>query len=171
MGAVSLGGMRVFAIADPHLSSAHPKPMTVFGDTWAGHPEAFFRGWRRTVADDDLVLVPGDISWAMSLEDALGDLRAIAALPGRKVLLRGNHDYWWPSVSKLRAALPEGMYALQNDALRFGGSSSRGRAVGCAPVPPVLARTTSGSTGASSRASTCRFKPHNGSARWGPSSW
>ncbi|WMT56862.1 metallophosphoesterase [Truepera radiovictrix] len=113
--------MRVFAIADPHLSSAHPKPMTVFGDTWAGHPEAFFRGWRRTVADDDLVLVPGDISWAMSLEDALGDLRAIAALPGRKVLLRGNHDYWWPSVSKLRAALPEGMYALQNDALRFGG--------------------------------------------------
>jgi uncharacterized protein len=112
--------MRVFAIADPHLSRATPKPMTIFGAGWAGHPEAFFQGWRETVAADDLVLVPGDVSWAMTLEDALPDLYDIAALPGRKVLLRGNHDFWWPSITKLRAALPQGMYALQNDALRFG---------------------------------------------------
>lgn len=111
--------MRVFAIADPHLSSAHPKPMTIFGDSWAGHPEVLFERWREVVGDDDLVLVPGDISWAMSLDDARCDLAHLAALPGRKVLLRGNHDYWWPSLSKLRAALPEGMNALQNDALRF----------------------------------------------------
>lgn len=112
--------MRVFAIADPHLSRRDAKPMDVFGPGWAGHPEAFFAGWRRTVGAGDLVLVPGDISWAMRLSDALPDLREIAELPGRKVLLRGNHDYWWPGIGKLRAALPEGMYAIQNDALRLG---------------------------------------------------
>ena len=111
--------MRVFAIADPHLSSADPKPMTIFGDGWAGHPERFFAGWRETVAEGDLVLVPGDVSWAMTLAGALPDLKDLAALPGQKVLLRGNHDYWWSSVSKLRAALPAGMFAVQNDALRF----------------------------------------------------
>ncbi len=112
--------MRVFAIADPHLSSRDPKPMDVFGGTWQRHPEAFFEGWRRVVGEDDLVLVPGDISWAMRLEDALPDLEAIAALPGRSVLLRGNHDYWWPSLRKLRAVLPEGMHAIQHDAVRIG---------------------------------------------------
>lgn len=113
--------MRVFAIADPHLSRADPKPMDIFGAGWEGHPEAFFAGWRAVVTDDDLVLVPGDISWAMHFDDALLDLRDIAALPGKKVLLRGNHDYWWPSISKLRAQLPEGMYAVQNDAVCVDG--------------------------------------------------
>ncbi len=112
--------MRVFAIADPHLSSAEPKPMTIFGPGWQGHPERFFEGWRETVGEQDLVLVPGDVSWAMTLGAALLDLQDIAALPGRKVLLRGNHDYWWSSIGKLRAALPQDMYALQNDALRLG---------------------------------------------------
>jgi predicted phosphohydrolase len=111
---------RVFAIADPHLSKANPKPMDIFGPHWAGHAALFFERWREVVHDDDLVLIPGDISWAMRLEEALEDLRDIAALPGTKVLLRGNHDYWWPSISKLRSVLPRGMYALQNDALKFG---------------------------------------------------
>jgi hypothetical protein len=112
--------MRVLAIADPHLSRRDPKPMDVFGPGWEGHPQAFFAGWRRGVRDDDLVLVPGDLSWAMRLEDALSDLQDIAALPGTKVILRGNHDYWWPSIGKLRRALPPRMHALQNDAMRFG---------------------------------------------------
>lgn len=94
--------------------------MDVFGPGWQGHPERFFSGWAETVADGDLVLVPGDISWALRLEAALPDLQAIAALPGEKVLLRGNHDYWWPSISRLRAALPPRMHAIQNDALRIG---------------------------------------------------
>ena len=94
--------------------------MDIFGPGWEGHPESFFEGWRETVRDGDLVLVPGDISWALRLEDALVDLRAIAELPGEKVLLRGNHDYWWPSISRLRNELPAGMHAIQNDALRFG---------------------------------------------------
>lgn len=121
--------MRLFAIADPHLSRAQPKPMSVFGGAWEAHPEAFFEGWRSVVSDDDIVLVPGDISWAMRLDDALVDLRDIAALPGRKVILRGNHDYWWPSISRLRRALPEGIYAVQNDAVELDGvvvSGTRG---------------------------------------------
>lgn len=121
--------MRLFAIADPHLSRAQPKPMNVFGGAWEVHPQAFFDGWRAVVAEDDVVLVPGDISWAMRLDEALLDLRDIAELPGRKVILRGNHDYWWPSISKLRRALPEGMYALQNDAIALDGvvvSGTRG---------------------------------------------
>ncbi len=113
--------MRLFAIADPHLSRADPKPMTIFGPGWEGHPDAFFRGWRSVVGDDDLVLIPGDLSWAMRLDDALNDLRDIAALPGRKIILRGNHDYWWPSISKLRRALPPGMWAVQNDAIEVDG--------------------------------------------------
>lgn len=112
--------MRVLAIADLHLSSVHPKPMTVFGRHWQGHPEAIFERWHSAVRNDDLVLLPGDLSWAMKLGDALVDLRQVAELPGLKVISRGNHDYWWPSISKLRAALPEGMFAVQNDALRFG---------------------------------------------------
>ena len=112
--------MRVFAIADPHLPGAQSKPMDVFGPGWAGHPAAFFEGWRRVVEDDDLVLVAGDISWAMRLDEARVDLDAIAALPGTKVLLRGNHDYWWPSPTKLRATLPPRMLVVQNDAVRVG---------------------------------------------------
>lgn len=109
--------MQIFAIADPHLSKRSNKPMDVFGGNWEGHPELFFERWRETVGKDDVVLIPGDISWAMQLDDALDDLRDIADLPGKKVLLRGNHDYWWPSISKLRSVLPEGMYAIQNDAI------------------------------------------------------
>ena len=112
--------MRVFAIADLHLATVTPKPMTVFGPQWAGHPGAIFERWKEVVQADDLVLLPGDLSWAMRLPDAMTDLAPIAGLPGTKVLLRGNHDYWWPTLGKLRAALPPGMHAIQNDALRFG---------------------------------------------------
>lgn len=112
--------MRVYAIADLHLAFCTPKPMTVFGPQWAGHPQAIFDEWRATVQDGDLVLLPGDLSWAMRLPEAMQDLAPVAALPGTKVLLRGNHDYWWPTASKLRAALPEGMLAVVNDAVRVG---------------------------------------------------
>src|SRR5690625_4580902 len=103
--------MRLFAIADPHLSRADPKPMDIFGPAREGHPQAYFENWRRVVDDEDVVLVPGDTSWAMRLDDALLDLEDIGSLPGTTVPLRGNHDYWWPSISRLRAALPAGMHA------------------------------------------------------------
>lgn len=111
--------MRVFALADLHLSEVDPKPMTIFGPNWAGHPEVIFQRWPEVVREEDVVLLPGDLSWAMGLSDALVDLRRVAALPGKKVILRGNHDYWWSGIGKLRAALPPNMWAIQNDAIRF----------------------------------------------------
>jgi uncharacterized protein len=109
--------VRLLAIADPHLSSHAAKPMTIFGGNWAGHPEIFFQRWRETVLEDDVVIISGDISWGLKLPDAMPDLEMIAALPGQKILVRGNHDYWWPSIGKLRAALPVNMHALQHDSI------------------------------------------------------
>jgi len=107
--------LSIFAIADLHLPGGDIKPMDIFGAHWADHFERISQDWRSRVKDDDIVLLPGDISWAMSLPDAIPDLKAIGELPGKKVLLRGNHDYWWSSISRVRDALPENMYAVQND--------------------------------------------------------
>lgn len=113
--------MEIYAIGDLHLPGGDDKPMNVFGDHWAGHFERVCRDWRARVREEDAVLIPGDISWAMQMEDALPDLHAIGELPGRKILLRGNHDYWWSGISRLRDALPKGMYAIQNDAMALDG--------------------------------------------------
>ena len=94
--------MKLFALADPHLGQAVNKPMDVFGPRWERHAERLAEYWTETVGPDDCVLLPGDISWAMRLEDALPDLRFLAELPGsRKILLKGNHDYWWTSRAKV----------------------------------------------------------------------
>ena len=111
----------LFAIGDLHLSFSVDKPMDVFGPAWANHTARLERSWRSLVRDGDLVLVPGDISWAIRLEDAKPDLDFIGSLPGEKLLLRGNHDYWWGSVSKVRSMLSPGTYVLQNDAFHFQG--------------------------------------------------
>jgi len=119
--------MRVFAISDPHLSLGRPdKSMTVFGEVWANHPWPMAERWREVVAPEDIVVVPGDISWAMKLDGALPDLELLAGLPGRKVLVRGNHDYWWQSIGRVRAALADGMYAIQNDAVLVDGVAVAG---------------------------------------------
>lgn len=112
--------MKVFAIGDLHLSSNANKPMDIFGENWNGHFERVCAAWNALVSPEDIVLLPGDLSWAMQLCDAMEDILAVAALPGTKVLLRGNHDYWWNSITQLRARLPENMFALQNDALKIG---------------------------------------------------
>lgn len=112
--------MSVFAIADLHLPGGDKKPMDIFGPHWENHFERICQDWRARVQDEDIVLIPGDISWAMQLGAALEDLRAIAKLPGRILILRGNHDYWWSSLTQLRSALPENMHAVQNDAFDGG---------------------------------------------------
>ena len=110
----------IFAIADLHLCSSVPeKSMDVFGTLWENAVARMELAWRETVDNEDLVLIPGDISWAMNLSDALPDLTFLSALPGKKLLLRGNHDFWWSSVSKVRSILPDNMFALQNDIFRF----------------------------------------------------
>ena len=112
--------MSLFAIADLHLP-ARKKPMDIFGPHWERHFERISEDWRSKVSPEDIVLLPGDLSWAMSLDEALEDLNCIGALPGRKILLRGNHDYWWSGIGRVRRALPDGMYALQNDAIELDG--------------------------------------------------
>ena len=111
--------MAVYAIADLHLP-AQQKPMDVFGEHWRDHFQRIRADWLERVRPEDLVLLPGDISWAMRLEDAMEDLNSIGSLPGTKLLLRGNHDYWWSSIGRVRRALVEGMFALQNDSVCIG---------------------------------------------------
>lgn len=112
--------MAVYAIADLHLP-AQKKPMDVFGPHWKDHFQRIQQDWLERVRTNDLVLLPGDLSWAMRLEEALEDLQSIERLPGRKILLRGNHDYWWSSIGRVRRALHEGTYAIQNDSVFIDG--------------------------------------------------
>ena len=112
--------MRIFAIGDLHLPGGDDKPMEIFGSHWEGHWQKIRKDWRNCVSEDDVVLIPGDISWAMQLSHAKEDLEQIGELPGQKIILRGNHDYWWGSLTRVRESLPAGMYALQNDAVRLG---------------------------------------------------
>lgn len=110
--------MKVFAISDLHLSFAVEKPMDIFGDGWQNHFERVSEDWRARVGEEDLVLLGGDISWGMNTEQAAPDYAAIAALPGKKAVVKGNHDLYWGSLSKMQAAFPEFAF-LQNNCLRF----------------------------------------------------
>lgn len=112
--------MKVFAVSDPHLSFTAEKPMSIFGAVWENHWEAIAADWLEKVGADDMVLLPGDISWGMTTDEARKDLETIGAMPGKKIYVKGNHDYWWGSLSKIRGILPEGSYCIQNDALKFG---------------------------------------------------
>jgi len=111
--------MKVFAISDLHISTTSDKPMDIFGSSWVGYLDKIADDWQSKVTDDDIVLIGGDISWAMTLENALEDMKFFFGLKGKKVLIRGNHDYWWHGINKIRAALPENVYALQNDSVKF----------------------------------------------------
>ena len=111
--------MKVYAISDLHLSINNPKPMDIFGAVWDNYLEDIEKSLEG-VTDDDLVLLAGDLSWAMSLEQAVPDLKYIGTLPGKKIITRGNHDYWWKSISGVRAELPENVYAIQNDCVKLG---------------------------------------------------
>lgn len=111
--------MSVFAISDLHLAGSLNKSMDIFGEHWEGHWDRIRQDWNTKVSEDDLVLLPGDISWAMHLSDAIGDLLEIGELPGKKVMIKGNHDYWWSSITKLRAALHPSIFPMQNQAFAY----------------------------------------------------
>lgn len=124
--------MKIFALGDLHLSFKtvpdpadfstfqEYKPMGEVNEAWTGHAQKIYENWSRTVGPSDVVLVPGDISWAMRLPEAAGDLTFLGSLPGLKICVQGNHDYWWQSVSRVRAALPPGVRVIQNDHVRLG---------------------------------------------------
>ncbi len=117
--------MRIWAIGDLHLSFAQPKPMDIFGDRWRDHPRRIADLWRKLVATDDVVLLPGDNSWGLRYPVALPDLEWIAALPGHKVLTKGNHDYWWDDARKAirrgDAGFPPSLTLVEAEAVECHG--------------------------------------------------
>ena len=113
--------MKIYAISDLHISTNTNKPMDVFGGNWVGYLDKIKSDWQEKVCDDDLVLIGGDISWAMNIDDAEKDLQTLKDLKGKKILIKGNHDYWWSGIGKVRDILPENFFALQNDSIRFDG--------------------------------------------------
>ncbi len=112
--------MAIWAIGDLHLSFGVPnKGMEVFGESWNSWTQKLENHWRNLIKEDDLILIPGDISWAMHLEDAIPDLNWIHQLPGTKVMIRGNHDYWWSSLSQIEKILPPSIHIIQNNAFNW----------------------------------------------------
>ena len=97
--------MATYVISDLHLSFGVNKPMDVFGDKWNNYEEKIKEDWLKKVKDEDYVILAGDISWATYLEEALDDFKWLEALPGKKVILKGNHDYWWETVTKMNRFL------------------------------------------------------------------
>ena len=100
------------------MSFSSDKPMGVFGEAWEDHANRLAEIWREEITEDDTTIIAGDISWAMKLEDAIPDLEFLHRLPGKKLLLRGNHDLWWQGISKLNA-LYDDMIFIQNDCVPF----------------------------------------------------
>lgn len=115
--------MSIYAIADTHLSFSCEKPMDIFRG-WSDYVSRLESNWRRLVTDEDTVVIPGDISWGMSLKEAEEDFRFINSLPGEKIILKGNHDYWWTTKRKMDNFLLEKGFdkikILHNNAFRVG---------------------------------------------------
>ena len=98
---INWGDNMIYAISDLHFDNTGEKPMDIFGDNWLNHEEKIMDNWRSMVGENDLVLLGGDTSWALKLETAYYDLIKIDQLPGRKIIIKGNHDYWWQSLKKI----------------------------------------------------------------------
>lgn len=117
--------MKVFAISDLHLSTAVEKPMDIFGDGWQNHFAKISEDWQSKVTDDDLVLLGGDMSWGLTTEQASPDYALVQRLKGKKYVVKGNHDYYWNSLSKMRAIFPDFNF-VQNNAYRVESESGKG---------------------------------------------
>lgn len=109
--------MNIYAVGDLHLPGGLDKSMDRFG--WINHKEKIFSDWTQKVSEEDLVLLVGDISWAMTLDKAKEDLEEISAMKGYKVMIRGNHDYWWSGIGKMQKQFPK-IYFLQNSCYIYG---------------------------------------------------
>ena len=115
--------MAIFTIGDLHLSFHESKPMDIFGDNWKGHEEKIKKDWIEKVTENDLVILPGDFSWSTYLKDTYEDFSYLHSLPGKKLLLKGNHDYWWTTLKSMREFLKENQFDdidfLYNTAYEF----------------------------------------------------
>ncbi len=99
--------MSIYTISDLHLSLGMDKPMDIFGENWKKHEEKIKENWLKKVKEEDLVILPGDFSWAMYIGDAIEDFKFLNSLPGKKLLLKGNHDFWWETLTKNRRFLED----------------------------------------------------------------
>lgn len=99
--------MSIYTIGDLHLSFKENKPMSIFSENWSEHEEKIKKDWKEKVKENDLVVLPGDFSWAMYLKDTDEDFKYLNELPGKKLLLKGNHDYWWTTLKSMRKFLEE----------------------------------------------------------------
>lgn len=99
--------MSIYIIGDLHLSFSVDKPMDIFGNNWENHAEKIKSNWLRKVKEDDTVILPGDFSWATYLEDTYKDFEFLNSLPGKKIMSKGNHDYWWTTVTSMKKYLKE----------------------------------------------------------------
>lgn len=115
--------MALYTIGDLHLSLGSNKPMDIFGERWKNYVEKIRQGFS-TLTENDTTVLCGDLSWGMSLEESLNDFRFIHALPGKKIIMKGNHDYWWNTVSKMRRFFADNgldsIEILHNNCLFFG---------------------------------------------------
>ena len=118
--------MAIYAIGDLHLSFHENKPMDIFGEKWEGHEEKIKNDWLKNVNENDLVLLPGDFSWSMYLENTFEDFSYINKLPGKKLLLKGNHDYWWTTLTRMRKYLKEKNFEnidfIHNNSYEYDGN-------------------------------------------------
>ena len=114
--------MALYGIADLHLSFTADKPMDIYGSAWENHTKRLEENWRRTISQEDTVIIAGDISWGLKLDEAIADLEWIHALPGFKVLFKGNHDPWWTSISRLNSLFDD-MYFVQNSFYPYGDTA------------------------------------------------
>ena len=111
--------MAIYVIGDLHLSFSVDKPMNIFGNNWENHAGKIKQNWLKKVNHDDTVILPGDFSWAIYLEESYDDFVYLNNLPGKKILLKGNHDYWWTTLNKMNKFIEErnfeNIYFLQNN--------------------------------------------------------
>lgn len=120
--------MSIYAISDLHLSLGKEKPMDIFGDVWKDHAAKIAGNWDAMVCDDDTVLLAGDLSWALKLEEAAPDIDYISKRPGKKILIRGNHDYWWrrESTNRIQKTLPESITLMLGRGMVIGNTGITG---------------------------------------------
>lgn len=119
--------MALYTISDPHLPIGIDKPMDIFGGKWENYVERLKENWNKIVTEEDTVVIGGDISWATYLEQSIPDFQYIQALPGKKIILKGNHDYWWTTMSKLKKFKEEQGFSsiefLQNNSFMYNNTA------------------------------------------------
>lgn len=132
--------MAIFAISDLHLATSCDKPMNIFSSKWDNYTEKMRNNWNRVVTDDDYVIIPGDISWAMYLNDTVSDFEYINSLKGKKLISKGNHDYWWTTLNKMNTFMNANKFdtvsILKNTSFMIGDTAvcgTRGWTISTSP--------------------------------------